>query len=639
MKRFLKITINLFTFSILILLIILSTTMIISLNEAGSALSLWRVGYTPIKIYDNKDNLIFTSKENYKYTPMDEISSNISNAFIAIEDQSFYSHRGFNVKRIASSIYDNIINGTSSGASTITQQYIKNAYLSNEKTLKRKLTELAYSIKLEREFTKNQIMEAYLNTILFGKNIYGINMACNIFFNKDPSNISINEAAFLAAIINAPNFYLNNLEEANKRKNLVLSQMNQCNMITDSVESENKMKDIRLTLNNQNTSNAYNSYIDYVLANSSSLATDVYTYLDIEYQNELNKIINNDYGLFNDDTLNCAIIVLDNYSYSIKAIAGSRATNRMVINYATDVYLQPGSTIKPLIDYAPAIEYLDYTLASIIKDEPYTYKDGTPIKNYDNNYLGSITLRKALSDSRNIPAVKLFNEVGYEKAFSFASKLGINNEEIYESDAIGGAKKGYTLLSIANAYQAFANLGYYKQAKSIKKEVINNVVTEYKEKAKLVMKPTTAYLINSVLHDVFKNSSYNLKDSYLMAKTGQTNYDEQTMNKYKIPYGATKDSLLIAYTKDLTIGIWVGYNTISEGKYLDKYKKSIPRNIMKILLDRFATKNLFYEELNQIIKKKIEVINDEAYLSDTGYEEIFITGTEPLIYYNDTLKS
>ena len=147
------------------------------------------------------------------------------------------------------------------------------------------------------------------------------------------------------------------------------------------------------------------------------------------------------------------------------------------------------------------------------------------------------------------------------------------------------------------------------------------------------MKPTTAWLINNILHDVFKDSSYDLKNTYLMAKTGQTNYDSQTLEKYGIPYGSTKDSLLIAYTKDLTIGVWVGYNTISSTHYLDRYKKNIPRNIMRIILSKFAKDNQYYDEIEGITKCYITISNDKVYLAkDSGYYEYFIEGTEPHSY-------
>ena len=351
--------------------------------------------------------------------------------------------------------------------------------------------------------------------------------------------------------------------------------------------------------------------------------------------------MNNDYKLFNDDDLNCAIVVLDNATYGVKAIVGNRNYNQRVLSYASDVLLQPGSIIKPLLDYAPAIEYLYYNPATIIVDEPYTYQNGTSLKNYDNQYLGSITIRKALSDSRNIPAVKLFNAVGYERAFDFVARLGIEKSDtIYEADAIGGATNGYTLLSLANAYQAFANLGYYKKAKAYREINYDLLTLKNDEPAKLAMKPTTAFLINSILHDVFKGSSYDQTKTYMMAKTGQTNYDANTLEKYHIPANATKDSLLIAYTKDLTIAVWVGYEKIIDGKYLDYYKKNIPRTIMKLLLDKYAKENQYYDIIDGITKSYITIYNNQAYLAkNNGYYEYFQTGNQPLTYPNYDFKT
>ncbi|MDE5566007.1 MAG: hypothetical protein K2I77_03365, partial [Anaeroplasmataceae bacterium] len=264
------------------------------------------------------------------------------------------------------------------------------------------------------------------------------------------------------------------------------------------------------------------------------------------------------------------------------------------------------------------------------------YHDGTKLKNYDNKYLGSITLRKALSDSRNVPAVKLFNEVGYQKAFDFVKNLGIEKSDtIYEADAIGGATNGYTLLSIANAYQAFANLGYYKKAQACQE--INYELSTWtnSERPKLAMKPTTAFLINSILHDVFKGSSYDQNNTYLMAKTGQTNFDKQSIERYNLPSNATKDSLLIAYTKDITIGVWIGYEKMGDGLYLDYYKKNIPRTIMKYLIDKYALDNQYYDIIDGIEKSYITIYNNKVYLAkDNGYEEYFQEGNQPLSYPN-----
>ncbi len=599
----------------------------------------------PIYIYDQYDHLVTTDSLYYEYASIQEISTPIIQAVISTEDKNFYKHNGISIPRIASSLYQNIKhNGIVSGASTITQQYIKNTYLSNEKTIKRKVNEIAYALELEKKYSKDQILEAYLNTVLFGSNIYGIKMASRYYFNKEPKDININEAALLAGMIQLPNHYnpLYNPKGATERKNVVLKRMLENEYINEQEYlhwcSISAQDSINQGFTNQKIT-YLTPYIDYLFTNlpkNNDTVLSIKTYLDTAIQKDLYSILNNDYQLFNDDHLNCAIVVLDNATYGIKAIAGNRSFNQRVMSYASDVLLQPGSTIKPLLDYAPAIEYLGYHPATIIKDEPYCYQDGTKLKNYDNEYLGAITLRKALSDSRNIPAVKLFNEVGYERAFDFVKNLGIEKTDtIYEADAIGGATNGYTLLSLANAYQAFANLGYYKKASAYDEINYELGTIKNNSRPKLIMKPTTAFLINSILHDVFKNSSFDLQDTYLMAKTGQTNYDNKTIQRYHLPSNATKDSLLIAYTKDMTIGVWIGYERNNENQYLDYYKKNIPRTIMKHLLSNYALKDQYYSDIEGILKCYVTIYDDQVYLArENGYYEYFQEGNQPLSYPN-----
>lgn len=634
----------------LIVTIIGSIFGIILFQNAKNTSIFIRENTKPIYIYDDQGSLVSSDSLYYEYCSIQEVSPEIIHAVVAIEDNDFYKHSGISVPRIFYSIYQNITNHSIvSGASTITQQYIKNTYFTNEKTFHRKINEIAYALELEKKYTKDQIMEAYLNTVLFGSNIYGIKMASQYYFNKSPKDITTNEAAILAGMIQLPNYYnpLKNPQEATKRKNLVLRRMCEEGYISTSEYDFYSQIPAEKIVNKGFTNSKITyltPYIDFLFANlpeNNDTITSIQTYLDPAIQKTLYSIMNNDYKLFNDDSLNCAIVVLDNQTYGVKAITGNRSYNERVINYASDVYLQPGSTIKPLLDYAPAIEYLNYNPATIIKDEEYSYKNGTKIKNYDNQYLGNITLRKALSDSRNIPAVKLFNEVGYERAFQFAHNLGIEKKDtIYEADAIGGASTGYTLLSLANAYQAFANLGYYKKAVPYKEICYELSTYKNDTPAKLVMKPTTAFMINSILHDVFKGSTFDQKNTYMMAKTGQTNYDQATIQKYNLPSNATKDSLLVAYTKDLTLAVWVGYERITTGKYLDYYKKNIPRSIMKLLLDTFAKKGLYYDDIEGITKTYITIYEDQAYLAkENGYYEYFLEGTQPLTYPNYDFKA
>ncbi len=634
----------------LIITLIGSIAGIVLFRNASNTSIFIKENSKPIYIYDDKKNLISSDSLYYEYCSIKEVSPILIQAVTAIEDKDFYHHPGISIPRILSSIYQNIKNKSIvSGASTITQQYIKNTYFTNEKTFMRKINEIAYALELEKKYTKDQILEAYFNTVLFGSNIYGVKMAARYYFNKDPKDITANEAAILAGMIQLPNHYnpLKNPDAATERKNLVLRRMLEEGYLTkEEYEALILVHASDLVQKGfTNTKITYlTPYLDYLfssLPQSNDNINAIFTYLDTDIQKTLYSIMNNDYKLFNDDELNCAIVVLDNSTYGVKAIAGNRSYNQRVISYASDVLLQPGSTIKPLLDYAPAIEYLNYNPATIIVDEEYSYKNGTSIKNYDNQYLGAIPLRKALSDSRNIPAVKLFNEVGYERSFAFLKNLGIEKKDtIYEADAIGGSTTGYTLLSLANAYQAFANLGYYKKASAYHKIEYDLTNLSNDSKAKLVMKPTTAFLINSMLHDVFKGSTFDQKNTFMMAKTGQTNYDQSTIKKYHLPSNATKDSLLIAYTKDLTIGVWVGYEKISDGKFLDYYKKNIPRSIMKLLLDTFAEKGLYYDDIDGIHKSYITIYEDKAYLAkDNGYYEYFLEGTQPLTYPNYEIKA
>ncbi|MDE5867901.1 MAG: transglycosylase domain-containing protein, partial [Anaeroplasmataceae bacterium] len=629
----------------LICTITFSITGIFILNKASKMTIEIKKNARPIYIYDQNNDLISTDSLYYEYSSIQEISPHLINAVVATEDKNFYKHLGVSVPRIVSSLYQNLTNRSIvSGASTITQQYIKNTYLTNEKTLERKVNEIAYALELEKKYSKDQILEAYLNTVLFGSNIYGIKMAARYYFNKEPKDLNINESAILAGMIQLPNHYnpLLHPDEATERKNVVLKRMLENQYITQDEYDLWVLVHAKDSINKGFTNQKINyltPYIDFLfssLPDNPDQITSIKTYLDTNIQKDLYTILSNEMKLFNDDLLNCAIVVLDNKTYGVKAIAGNRSFNQRVMSYASDVLLQPGSTIKPLLDYAPAIEYLGYNPATILKDEEYSYHDGTKLKNYDNKYLGSITLRKALSDSRNVPAVKLFNEVGYQKAFDFVKNLGIEkNDTIYEADAIGGATNGYTLLSIANAYQAFANLGYYKKAQAYQE--INYELSTWtnSERPKLAMKPTTAFLINSILHDVFKGSSYDQNNTYLMAKTGQTNFDKQSIERYNLPSNATKDSLLIAYTKDITIGVWIGYEKMGDGLYLDYYKKNIPRTIMKYLMDKYALDNQYYDIIDGIEKSYITIYNNKVYLAkDNGYEEYFQEGNQPLSYPN-----
>ncbi len=385
MKTFFKIlfkTFTVFLFILTILFTIVGGTVLYKTKKANLVL---KQGYTPIKIYDSQQNLISTDSCYYSYVSIQDVADTIIQAFVSIEDRDFYKHNGFSTKRIIKAIGNNISKrNISQGASTITQQYVKNVFLTNEKTITRKINEIAIAFELEKRYTKDQIMEAYLNSILFGGNIYGIKMACLYYFNKEPKDISVSEACYLAGMIQAPNRYnaYKNPEAANKRKNVVLKCMLEEGYIDSTTYEKEKDISIQTLLANQSVKTSPNylsSYLDYIydsIEENNQAIHEIHTYLDSDIQKELFRIMQNEYNLFNDPELNCAIVVLDNATYGVKALAGNRITDRKVLNYAYDVLLQPGSTIKPILDYAPAIEYLSYGPSTILMDEEYTYHTG-----------------------------------------------------------------------------------------------------------------------------------------------------------------------------------------------------------------------------------------------------------------------
>lgn len=589
------------------------------------------------KIYDNENNLLTLDNYQHQYIKLDDISKYFIDALISTEDRTFYSNCGVNYLSIVRAGFENTINGKIiSGASTITQQYVKNTYLNNDKSYQRKIKEIILAMKLNQKYTKNQILEAYVNSILFGGQIYGIKMASYFYFDKTPAELNLVESAFLAGIIQQPNGYnpYNNLAKANNRKNIVLKYLLDNSKIDLATYNDALKANIGDNLKIQNHYSEISSYLDYLnyYCGKNNIVSDtIYTNLNLELQNDFYNILNNKYNHFDDENLKCALVAIDNTTNSVIALIGNKSNDLKVFNYAL-AKIQPGSTIKPLIDYAPAFEYLGYQPSSIILDEEFNYSNGEKINNWDMSYKGKITIREALKDSRNIPALKLYIELN-GRSKEFLNRLNIFPEQLYEADAIGGATTGYSLLELTEAYSTFANMGYFNECSPVNKYLVNNELVIRENTRKKVMKDSTAFFINTILHDVFKNSSYNIQDTYLMAKTGQTNYDLKTRIKYNIPKSATKDSLLIAYTKSLTLGIWVGYDKISSTTYLKGTQKQIARKIMYYIMNKYAPKNEYYNIPDSVIKKRVINYDGQIYLASNeayAYDEYFYIKNAPL---------
>lgn len=601
-----------------------------------------------IEIYDSNNNMIANLSETYEsYTSYDEIPTIMINATLAIEDSRFFEHNGIDYEGLARAIINNIKNKAFvEGASTITQQLIKNIYLSNEKTIERKINEAILALKLEKILSKEDIISSYLSNVLFGGRIYGVKMAAKYYFNKDLKDISLKEASLLAGLLQLPNYYnpFSNYDSAVVRRNIVLKRMYDLNYIKEKEYLDTLNTELSTYLEKGKINEdigIYASYIDYVMneislnENINLLNSDIKITINVDskIQKYVYEIMQDKYHNFNDQNLKCGIIVLDNELGNIIAIGGSREIGLKNLNYATEVRNQPASTIKPILSYAPAIEYLKYVPLTQILDEPYFYSTGQQIHNWDNRYLGNISLRYALSNSRNVPAIKLFKLLGYNKSWEFANKIGINNIENYSYDsmAIGGFKEGFTVLEMANAYMSFAKMGKYKKATSIKKINIDLVEQKIETPFKQVFSPSTAFLINDILHDVLGGTSYDLSHTFLSSKTGQSNYDLATREKYNIPYNATKDSWAIGYTKDMTVAVWCGYDQVNSYSYLTPQTKNIPIDIMSMILKKFSKNALYYDTPSNLSIRNVDIINGLIYEGNPGlYRDYFFKGYIPL---------
>ncbi len=573
-----------------------------------------------VTILDSTSNIInhkATFKTSIKY---EQISQNVINSLISTEDEAFFIHNGINPKRIVKALIKDIKSfKAKEGASTITQQVIKNKYLSSDKSINRKLKEMMLALKLERILTKEEIITYYLNNVLFSDNIYGIYNASLYFFDKEPINLTIDEASTLVGLIQLPNFYnpYKNLEKCSLRRNIVLKALFKNNFITqdelDFYRNINLYSKLKKNEKFINTS-YYNQYLDII---DNKVGT-VSTYMNKDIQYTLYEIATNKLNFLPDDDINIGLICIDNNTNGILGIYGNRTPYKKTINTVLQKR-HMASCMKPIMDYLPYFETTNNSPASVIIDDDINYSNGTKLKNWDNLYKGAISIRQALSESRNIPALKIFNMTSYEKKKEILSRVNLELPgTLYEADSIGCGNALFSLYDIASCYTAFANMGKFRKVEAIVNE----------EPYLQVMRPTSAFFINTILHDVFKSSSYNI-DGYMMAKTGQTNYDSDTIKKYNIPQYATKDSYVISYTKDITLGIYIGYDKISSTCYLDRQKTQIPRTIMKYFMRKYQNNAKEITIPSDITYKKCNIINNELYLDDNGKYDYFIKDVYP----------
>jgi len=560
---------------------------------------------------DGKTLIAEVGKEKRDDIKINQIPDVLKDAVLATEDSRFYQHHGIDVKRTLVAIWTDITSGSSQGGSTITQQIVKNSLLTNEKTITRKVKEWYLAIQLERRFTKDQILEMYFNKNLYGSDVYGVAKAAERFFGLGPdelNKLTLDQAALLAGIPQSPNNYIptveSNLPNAEKRRNMVLQYMNRHGYISKAEMEKAQSVPIEDTLNiQQKQTNKYQAFVDTVIqevetktdANIFEDGLKIYTTIDPEIQQVTEDVLStNKYISYPDnDKLQSAVVILDTQTGAIKAIGGGRNYQTGSYNYATQIRRHPGSTIKPILDYGPAIEKFKWSTGHIIKDEPYHYSNGTPIRNASRSYAGSKTIRDHLAWSRNIPALKTYQQVGADYATNFANSLGFpitNTQKANESNAIGAIDAASPLI-MAGAYSAFGNGGYYIKPYTVSKIVYQDG-TEKKltPTKKKVMADSTAFLITDMLRTVVDSGTgtmANIPGLDLAGKTGTTSFDQSAIEKYGLPANATRDAWFVGYTPQYTGAVWTGYTeTKTSDDYLGTRSATFSKLVFKAILSR-----------------------------------------------------
>ena len=520
------------------------------------------------------------------FVEFNNISPYIKDALISTEDRDFYKHKGYSIKGISRAMVRKVVrrNNSGGGGSTITQQLAKNAFLTQDQTMTRKARELFLAIEIEKEYTKDEILEMYLNKAYFGNGVFGIQDASLKYFGKNASDVTIDEAAVLVGMLKGPNLYnpIDDMESAINRRDTVLSVMVD-NGKLDKATADNLMKqplEIHDAYQPEHDSYKYPYYFDAVIAEAvdksglkdTDLSTGgykIFTTLDQQYQIGMDQTFAND-SLFPQAASDGAIVqgasvALNPKTGGVMGIVGGRGDyTYRGWNRATQSYLSPGSTLKPISVYTPALE-AGYKPDDVLKDEAQSYYD---VQNYSRTYSGEATMTQSIIQSLNAPAVWLLNEIGIDRGFKKTEQFGIKLDEKdkYPGLALGGLTKGTTPLNMASAYGVFANQGQKMEPHFITKiEDANGVIIYENEKAKSkrVTTPEVADEMTGMLQGVFSSGTgIEAKPAgYTIAgKTGTT----ENINAD----GMSKDQWIIGYTPDVVVSTWIGFDKSGPDHFL-----------------------------------------------------------------------
>ena len=549
------------------------------------------IATTSSKIFDSNNNLIADlGAEKRVNAETSEIPTDLVNAIVAIEDHRFFNHRGVDFIRIAGALVSNIRGGRQ-GGSTLTQQLIKLSYFStssSDATLSRKIQEAWLAAQLERKATKQQILTYYVNKVYMSNSNYGMQTAARSYYGKDLKDLSLHQTALLAGMPQAPNQYdpYTHPEAATNRRNLVLREMHDLKYITDEQYEQAKNTPVTDGLQSLKASTSYPAYMDNYLKevieqveeetgyNVLTTGMEVYTNVNTDAQKKLWDIYNTgDYVAYPDDEMQVASTVMDVQTGKVIAQLGSRNQST---NQAVETNRDFGSTMKPITDYAPALENEVYTsTAAPITDAPYNFPySSTPVYNWDKKYYGGMTIQYAIQESRNVPAVKTLEAVGLDESLKFLNRIGINYPEMFYVNAFSsntsksGNEYGASSEKMAAAYAAFANGGTYYKPQYVNRVVFSDGTEKtFSNNGSKAMKETTAYMMTDMMKTVLQSGTGTnaaISGVYQAGKTGTSNYADDELAKLTKPYYyssiVTPDELFVGYTPKYSMAVWTGYS-------------------------------------------------------------------------------
>ena len=605
------------------------------------------------EIYDKDGNLITKmGNENRTEITYDDLPEVLIDAIIATEDSRFFQHNGFDLPRFVRASLGQVVGRRSGGASTLTMQIVKNNYTSTVSSgfegITRKFTDIYLSIfKVERKYTKKEILEFYVNDSYLGNGAYGIEQASLNYFGKSASDLNLAEASFLAGLFQSPTYYnpYNYPERAEARRKTVLYLMQRHGYITEEEKEIALSKPITSLIQTTQPTTTYSEYQGYIdtvveeLENEYHLSPyttplKIYTAMNKDKQDFVNKVMNGEAWTWKNDKAQAGVVMTESDTGEVIAVgAGRNKDTQRSFNYATMTNRQIGSTAKPIFDYAPAVEYLGWGSVNYIDDTPTTYSNGKAISNSDGGYRGRLPLYQALCLSRNITALKTFQEVskeaGNDKIVSFAKSLGISPEvsdgKAHEAHSIGSftapenAASKNSPMTMAGAYGAFSNGGYYIKPHVIKKFIYKDTdeVVEAKTAKTRVMNDSTAFIINYSLNwsatEGLAKSAANIGGVQTAAKTGTSNFSQETIRKNRLSSKAVNDLWVCGYTPKYALTMWYGYDKI----YQDAYSTTAD----------WTTRDRFYYNLaNNLFDK-----DGSAFKKPSSIEEIYVVGgSKPL---------